>query len=73
MLNVHATVIPLHSFSILNSVPLVNGTSPGSIPGNGIINVLRGVFLLQHNVKGGGNHRKVNTQTRSMAGLLLFG
>lgn len=60
MLNVHVMVILL-AFSILNSVPLVNGTSPGSIPGNGIINVLRGVFLLQRNVKGGGNHRKVNT------------
>lgn len=73
MLNVHVMVILLQAFSILNSVPLVNGTSPGSIPGNGIINVLRGVFLLQHNVKGGGNHRKVNTKTRSMARLLLLG
>lgn len=72
MLNVHVMVILL-AFSILNSVPLVNGTSPGSIPGNGIINVLEGVFLLQRNVKGGGNHRKVNTQARSMARLLLLG
>lgn len=46
MLNVHVMVILLQAFSILNSVPLVNGTSPGSIPGNGIINVLRGVFFI---------------------------
>ena len=72
MLNVHVMVILL-AFSILNSVPLVKGTSPGSTPGNGIINVLRGVFLLQRNVKGGGNHRKVNTQARSMVRLLLLG
>lgn len=45
MLNVHVMVILL-AFSILNSVPLVNGTSPGSIPGNGIINVLlEGAFF----------------------------
>lgn len=46
MLNVHVMVILLQAFSILNSVPLVNGTSPGSIPGNGIINVLlEGAFF----------------------------
>ena len=72
MLYAPAMVILL-AFSILNSVPLVSGTPPGSIPGNGIINVLRGVFLLQRNVKGGGNHRKVNTQAGSMARLLLLG
>lgn len=45
MLNVHVMVILL-AFSILNSAPLVNGTSPGSIPGNGIINVLlEGAFF----------------------------